>query len=108
MRIFINQKISSNINELMKDPSLSEAISIWGEEDIIKKSSIDLRLFNTPFGSISLLYGPRQIGKTASLKLFLTQVMDSDTLIFTDCSTILNKADLAEHLAQLIQGRTTL
>ena len=108
MRIFINQKISSNINELMKDPSLSEAISIWGEEDIIKKSSIDLSLFNTPFGSISLLYGPRHIGKTASLKLFLTQVMDSDTLIFTDCSTILNKADLAEHLAQLIQGRTTL
>ncbi len=108
MRIFINQKLSSDINDLIKDPSLSEAIYIWGKEDIIKKSSIDLRVFNTPLGSISLLYGPRQIGKTASLKLFLTQVSDCDTLIFTDCSTILNKADLAEHLSKLIQGRTTL
>lgn len=60
---------------------------------------------STPFGSISLLYGPRQIGKTASLKLFLSQLKDSSTLVFTDCSTILHKTDLASHLAQLIDGK---
>lgn len=62
----------------------------------------------TPLGSISLLYGPRQIGKTASLKLFLSQLHDSSTLIFTDCSTILHKEDLATHLAELIDGPTTI
>ncbi len=108
MRIFINQKLSSNINELLEDPSVAEAIKIWGKDDIIAKSAIDLSIFRTPFGSISLLYGPRQIGKTATLKLFLTQVQDSETLIFTDCSTILDKADLAQHLSGLIQGPTTI
>lgn len=108
MRIFLNQKLTSNINELLDDPSVVEATSIWGKDDVFKKSSIDLMIFNAPFGSISLLYGPRQIGKTASLKLFLSRVRDSETLIFTDCSTILHKADLKSHLAELIDGKTTL
>lgn len=108
MRIFINQKLTSNLNELTGDPSVNEATSIWGKEEVIKKSSIDLRIFNTPFGSISLLYGPRQIGKTASLKLFLSRLQDSETLIFTDCSTILHRGDLAAHLSGLISGRTTI
>lgn len=93
---------------LLNDPAVDEALSIWGKEDVFNKSSIELRNFYTPFGSISLLYGPRQIGKTASLKLFLSQVADSDTLIFTDCSTILHKADLAVHLAALIHGKSTI
>lgn len=67
-----------------------------------------MRVFDTPFGSISLLYGPRQIGKTASLKLFLSRLQDSATLIFTDCSAILDKADLYHHLDQLISGKTTI
>lgn len=108
MRVFINQKLVNNINELVYSPSVKEATSLWGEEGFLVKSAIDLRIFNTPFGSISLLYGPRQIGKTASLQLFLSEVRDSETLIFTDCSTILHKKDLADHLSQLIQGRTTI
>lgn len=108
MRIFVNQQKINDINELLQDPSVIEVVSIWGKEGSYIKSSIDLRIFKTPFGSISLLYGPRQIGKTASLKLYLSRVEDSDTLIFTDCSTILNKADLAEHLASLIHNKTTI
>ncbi len=108
MKIFINQHKAINISSLLDDPSLHEALSIWGQEGIVSKSAIDLSHFTTPFGSISLLYGPRQIGKTASLKLFLSRLQDSETLVFTDCSTILNKADLAQHLAALIQGKTTI
>ncbi|MFH1830388.1 MAG: ATP-binding protein [Pseudomonadota bacterium] len=67
-----------------------------------------MSLFNTPFGSISLLYGPRQIGKTSSLKLFLHQLKDSDTIIYTDCSTILHKNDLRQHLLELIGDATTI
>ncbi len=106
--IFINNKKINNIIELIIDPSVSEAASIWGKEGMLEKSSINLSVFKTPFGSISLLYGPRQIGKTASLKLFLTQVNDSETIIFTDCSAILDKADLARHLAELIRGKPRL
>ncbi len=108
MRIFLNQKLINNINELIDDPSVNEALIHWGKEELLNKSSIELKIFNSPFGSISLLYGPRQIGKTASLKLFLSQVQDSETLIFTDCSTILDKADLARHLSGLIAGKTTI
>ena len=108
MRIFTNNKKLNNIIELLEDPSVSEAALVWGKEDVFVKSSIDLRIFKTPFGSISLLYGPRQIGKTASLKLFLAQIDDSETIIFTDCSAILDKADLAQHLAELIEGKTTI
>lgn len=108
MRIFLNQKLIHHISDLLNDPSVQEAISIWGKDEVLKKTSIDLRIFETPFGSISLIYGPRQIGKTASLKFFLTHVKDSETLIYTDCSTILNKADLSNHLSSLIQGKTTL
>src|SRR3989339_1474390 len=108
MRIFTNNKKLNNIIELLEDPSVSEAALVWGKEDVFVKSSIDLRIFKTPFGSISLLYGPRQIGKTASLRLFLSKLTDSETIIFTDCSAILNKADLTQHLAELIQGPTTI
>lgn len=108
MRIFINQLLVNDINKLTDDPAVVEAASIWGKDDVIVKSSIDLGIFKTPFGSISLLYGPRQIGKTASLKLFLSQLKDSGTLIFTDCSTILHKQDLATHLSGLIDGNTTI
>jgi len=108
MRIFYNQKIISDFSVLVDDPAIAEAASYWGKEGVFLKSAIDLRILNSPFGSISLLYGPRQIGKTASLKLFLSRLEDSDTVIFTDCSTILNRADLHDHLSRLIAGRTTL
>lgn len=108
MKIFINQNIVNNINELLRVSAIREAVDIWGFEDLHEKSAIDLRLFNTPFGSISLLYGPRQIGKTASLKLFLHQLKDSDTIIYTDCSAILHKNDLYQHLSILINGKTTI
>ncbi len=108
MRIYLNQKIVSNINELISDPSVFQAQEFWGKKGAYDKSAINLRLFDTPFGSISLLYGPRQIGKTASLKLFLSQLQDSETLIFTDCSAILDKADLYQHLDQLISGKSTI
>lgn len=108
MNIFINQIKYNNIIILYDDPSVIEASNLWGKEGVLEKSAIDLNIFQSTFGSISLLYGPRQIGKTASLKLFLSQISDSDTLIFTDCSTILNKADLQQHLGQLIHGKTTL
>lgn len=108
MRIFINQLLVNDINKLLEDPSVIEASSIWGKDDVFLKSSIDLEILKTPFGSISLLYGPRQIGKTASLKLFLSRLRDSETLIFTDCSTILHKQDLATHLSGLIGGNTTI
>lgn len=108
MKIFINQKESSNINNLMNEPAVVEAIHCWGKTGVYKKSSIELQIFHTPFGSISLLYGPRQIGKTASLKLFLSQLHDSDTIIYTDCSTILHRQDLYQHLLDLIDGQTTI
>lgn len=108
MKIILNQRIISNINELIEDPSILSALSYLPKEDIYLKSAINLRLFETPFGSISILYGPRQIGKTASLKLFLSKVNDSETIIFTDCSAILDKADLRQHLLHLIEGKTTL
>lgn len=108
MRIILNQKIVSNFSKMLNDPSLVQAQDYWQKEEFLEKSSIKLSIFKTPFGSISLLYGPRQIGKTASLKLFLSTVQDSETLAFTDCSTILNKADLYQHLTQIIQGKTTL
>jgi len=108
MRIIINQRLSNDINVLLDDLSVKEAVNIWGFEGLHKKSSIDLKMFNAPFGSISLLYGPRQIGKTASLKLFLHQLKDSDTIIYTDCSAILNKQDLSSHLSELIYEKTTI
>jgi len=108
MRIIYNQKYISDFNILIDDPAINEAVSYWGKEGIFLKSSVDLRIFKTHFGSISLLYGPRQIGKTASLKLFLSRLTDSETVIYTDCSTILHKADLYDHLSKLIRGRTTL
>ncbi|MBF0106627.1 MAG: ATP-binding protein [Deltaproteobacteria bacterium] len=108
MQIFNNQELQNNINELTNNPTLNSARLYWGKEDLIIRSAIDLRIFNTPFGSISLLYGPRQIGKTASLRLFLSRLTDSETIIFTDCSAILNKTDLAQHLSELIKGRTTI
>lgn len=108
MRIYLNQNLSSDINELLDGPAIKEAVAIWGFEGLHEKSSIDLKLFDTPFGSISLLYGPRQIGKTASLKLFLHQLKDSATIIYTDCSAILHKNDLYQHLSTLIDGRATI
>ncbi len=93
---------------MLDDPAIREAAGYWGSEGLLLKSSVDLRLFRTSFGSISLLYGPRQIGKTASLKLFLSRLEDSETIIYTDCSTILHKSDLYDHLSPLIEGRTTL
>lgn len=108
MRIYLNQKLSNSLEELTDDPSVNEARSHWGKEGIFEKSSISLRIFDTPFQSISLLYGPRQIGKTASLKLYLSRVGDSDTLIFTDCSVIADKGDLYRHLNKLIEGKTTI
>lgn len=108
MRIFINQRETNDINELLNDPSVKEAIDIWGLEGVYKKSAIKLPIFHTDFGSISLLYGPRQVGKTASLKLFLNRVRDSETIIHTDCSAILHKNDLYNHLSELIQGKTTV
>ena len=108
MRIILNQRITNDINEILRDPSVKDAVETWGFEGLHKKSSIDLSVFNTQFGSISLLYGPRQIGKTASLKLFLHQLRDSDTLIYTDCSAILNRNDLYNHLLELIQGKSTI
>ena len=108
MRIFINDNLYNDFNIVMREKSIFTAQETWGKNHINGKSTIDLSIFNTPLGSISLLFGPRQIGKTASLKLFLTQVQDCETLIFTDCSIILNRADLYSHLKKLIQGKTTL
>lgn len=108
MKIIINQIIANNINELIDDPSIENARKYLQNNDLYIKSAIELSIFNTAFGSISILYGPRQIGKTASLKLFLSQVTDSDTLIYTDCSVILDKADLRKHLSELISGKTTV
>ncbi len=108
MQIYINQELFNDNNIILKSPALDMAQKYWSIEGVFLKSAIDLRIFNTPFGSISLLYGPRQIGKTASLRLFLSKLTDSETIIFTDCSAILNKADLTQHLAELIQGPTTI
>lgn len=108
MRIFFNQRLLNDFSELIADPAIIEAQNLWSREDIILKSAIDLRILKTPFGSISLLYGPRQIGKTATLKLFLSRLDDSETIIYTDCSAITGKADLARHLSQLVSGKTTI
>ena len=108
MRIILNDKNLNNINKLMDDPAIVEALSMWPSEDIFARSAFDLRIFNTSLGSISLLYGPRQIGKTASLKLFLTQVEDSETLCYLDCSTYLEKRDLYDSLSRHIRGTTTI
>lgn len=108
MKIFYNQENINNFDILYSDPGIEIASKWWQKEEIFLKSAIELKLFNTPFGSISILYGPRQIGKTASLKLFLLKLRDSDTVIFTDCSTILNKSDLYTHLKGMIRGKTTI
>lgn len=108
MRIIFNGKLLSDINELLDDPSVAFAIQYWGKTESFERSAIDLQIFQTDFGSISLLYGPRQVGKTASLKQFLYKLQDSDTLAFTDCSTILDKSDLAKHITELIKNKTTI
>lgn len=108
MRIYLNQKIVNDIDELISSPGVQGARHLWGNDQFLQRSAIDLRIFDTPFGSISLLYGPRQIGKTASLRCFLSQVTDSETLIFTDCSAVVDRKDLYQHLDLLIQGQTTI
>lgn len=108
MRIFVNHKLVNNSNDLISSPSVVGARDQWGKELFLKRSAIDLRIFSTPFESISILYGPRQIGKTASLRSYLSQVDDSETLIFTDCSAIVDRKDLYQHLDQLIHGKTTI
>ncbi|MCB0319189.1 MAG: ATP-binding protein [Bdellovibrionales bacterium] len=108
MRIIINDIKHSEFSELIKDPSLQQAIKFWGKDAYNEKSAIDLRLFDTPNGSISILYGPRQIGKTSSLKWFLTTVKDYDTLIYLDCSTYLEKQDLYNSLREQISGASTI
>ncbi len=107
MKIFLNQNKHNNFNELLQDNAIQQAKLVWGDGMLYERSLIDLRIFQTPFGSISLLYGPRQIGKTATLKLYLSQVKDSGVLIFTDCSVILNRADLYNHLSLLIPSKET-
>lgn len=108
MRIFFNSKLFNNINILIDDPAILNEVNLWGKEDIFKYSSIPISIFNTPFATISLLYGPRQVGKTSILKLYLSQVQDSETLIYTDCSVMLDKKDLYEHLSSCIQGKSTV
>ena len=108
MRIILNDILASSINVLFRDPAVSGISELWHGESILDKSAIPLRMFQAPFGSISLLYGPRQIGKTSSLKLFLSQLNDTDTAIFTDCSVIVNKEDLYKHLRGRIQGSSTI
>ena len=87
---------------------MSGIAELWHSESILEKSAIPLRILQTPFGSVSLLYGPRQIGKTSSLKLFLSQLSDTDTAIFTDCSVVINKEDLYKHLRGRIHGASTV
>ncbi len=108
MRLFYNDTLSNNYDILLEDQGLIDASNNWVNSDIIEKSAIHLPIFNTPLGSISILYGPRQIGKTASLKLFLTTVKDTQTIVFTDCSIILQKNDLYQHLKRVISGPTTI
>lgn len=105
MRIILNQNEHNNFEHLLQDLAIQEASKTWGKDLIYERSAIDLRIFLSPFGSISLLYGSRQIGKTASLKLFLSQLKDSEVIVFTDCSIILNKNDLYHHLSGLIPSR---
>ncbi|OGQ21348.1 MAG: hypothetical protein A3I05_01945 [Deltaproteobacteria bacterium RIFCSPLOWO2_02_FULL_44_10] len=108
MRIYYNLKTYNNINILFDDPAIKNELDLWGKEGLLKYSSIPISIFETSFGTISLLYGPRQVGKTSSLKLFLSQMKDSETLIYTDCSVILDKKDLYQHLSSSLQGKTTL
>lgn len=108
MRIIINSNLSNNFKLLVADPGILSSMEIWGQKDVFEKSAIPLSIFETNFGSISLLYGPRQIGKTSSLKLWLSQLKDSETISFIDCSTIIDKKDLAEQLLKDIQGKTTI
>lgn len=108
MRIYNNQYNINDLNGLLDDPAILHASKLWSKEELYKTSTIELSIFNTPFGSISLLYGLRQIGKTASLKLFLSRVTDSETIIFTDCSMIKDRVDLYKYLSALIKGPTTI
>lgn len=108
MNVFLNEKKLNNIRELLDDPGLNRAVRKWSKEGIFEKSAIDLKVFETPFGSINLLYGPRQIGKTSSLKQFVSRLTDSETIIFQDCSTIIDRRDLAQTLGKLIAGKTTI
>lgn len=108
MRIISNSNLLNDSEGLTRDPAIETSQKIWGKKGIYEKSAIPLRIFNTAFGSISLLYGPRQIGKTSSLKLWLSQLQDSETISFLDCSTIINKKDLAEQLSKDIEGKTSI
>lgn len=108
MRIILNDKLLNNSDELLDDPAVVEARTLWGDGAFPEKSAIDLRIFQTALGSISLLYGPRQIGKTASLKLFVAGVKDCETLCYLDCSTYLERRDLYQSLARHIRGKTTV
>ena len=108
MRIFLNDHKVASQNDLLLDESVAGVGDSWGKTQIYSRSAIDLRNFRTPFGSISLLYGPRQVGKTSSLRLFLASLPDSETLLFTDCSAVLNRSDLFQHLRGLIEGPTTI
>jgi len=109
MQIFINGKKSSYNQILDESPPIQTARSYWGKDQLFNKSAIDLRILLTlPLGSISLVYGPRQIGKTASLRIFLSRVSDCETLLFTDCSSVTDRRDLYSHLNELLQGPTTV
>lgn len=108
MRIFQSGTNLNNINDLVDTPSLNQAAIYWTNEGLYEKSSIDLRIFHTEFGTISLLYGPRQIGKTSALRQFLTLLTDSQTICYLDCSIILDRKDLYQHLSSIIEGNTTI
>jgi len=69
MRIILNHRQLTNIKSIFKDPAIDEVASFWDKKQVFEKSAIALSKFHTDFPSISLLYGPRQIGKTASLIL---------------------------------------
>ncbi len=108
MRIFHNLKKINDIDILLQTPAIENALKMWGHNGIFEKSSIDLSIFQTPFGSISLLYGPRQIGKTSALRQFLTITTDCQTLIYLDCSIILEHRDLYDCLSKTIEGNTSI
>jgi len=109
MNFFYNQSLFNNFNEIYTELAISRATKYWGKEGVFVKSAIDLRILSRPpFGSISLLYGPRQVGKSSSLKLFLSQLKDSKTIIYTDCAILSDRKDLYNHLKDLIKGPTTI
>ncbi len=104
MTILYNSKIS-NINSILEsDPGIKLNAEFWGNEHIYEKSSVPLKIFETPLGSINLLYGPRQIGKTSSLKLHLCKSPQYQTRIYIDCSTVLHRKELADQLRAQIEG----